>query len=262
MIYNKTKDYKLIHGDSLKELSKIKTKTIDMIFADPPYFLSDNGITCNSGKMVSVNKAEWDRKINLKSKHQFNRNWIKKCKRILKDNGTIFISGTYHNIYSIGMALEENGFIIINNIVWKKTNPPPNLACRYFTHSTETILWAKKDKKAKHTFNYHAMKEMNDNKQMKDFWSIPNEVYTSACINKKEKTHGSFPTQKPFALLERLILASTNINDTILDPFNGSGTSGVAAIKHNRYYIGIEKEKEYLNLSIKRFEDIKQHEKK
>lgn len=255
MIYKKTKSYKLIQGDSLKELSKIKTKSIDMIFADPPYFLSNNGITCNSGKMVSVNKAAWDITKDFKSKHQFNKNWIKKCKRILKDTGTILISGTYHNIYSVGVVLEENGFVIMNNITWKKTNPPPNLACRYFTHSTETILWAKKSKKSKHTFNYKIMKEMNDNKQMKDYWEFPNDVYSSSCVNRKEKAYGKFPTQKPLALLERLVLAASNEGDIILDPFNGSGTTGVVSIRHNRSYIGIDIESEYLDLSIKRFEE-------
>lgn len=255
-MYYKNNDIRLIHGDSIEVLGKIKAKSIDMIFADPPYFLSSGGITCQSGKMTSVDKAEWDKQLSLKEKHNFNKRWIRKCKRVLKDTGTIFISGTYHNIYSIGMALEENGFVIMNNITWKKTNPPPNLACRYFTHSTETILWAKKTKKAKHVFNYKLMKEMNDNKQMKDFWDIPNDVYTSSSISRSEKKHGEFPTQKPLALLERLILAGTNEGDTVLDPFNGSGTSGIASLKFGRKYIGIDSNNEYLDLTIRRVEDV------
>jgi site-specific DNA-methyltransferase (adenine-specific) len=255
-MYYKNKGVKLFHGDSMDILSKIKSRSIDMIFADPPYFLSSGGITCQSGKMTSVDKAEWDKQISLKEKHKFNKRWIKKCKRVLKDDGTIFISGTYHNIYSIGMALEENGFVIMNNITWKKTNPPPNLACRYFTHSTETILWAKKTKKSKHTFNYPLMKEMNNNKQMKDFWDIPNDVYTSSCVTKKEKKHGKFPTQKPLALLDRLILAGSNEGDTVLDPFNGSGTTGVVSIKNRRKYIGIDTEESYLDLTIRRLEEV------
>ena len=135
--------YKLIHGDCIEVLKKIKKESIDMVFADPPYFLSsDNGITCSGGKMTSVKKGEWDMTMSLKEKHQFNRKWIRACKRVLKDSGSIWISGTFHNIYSVGMALEEEGFHIVNNITWQKLNPPPNLACKCFTHSTETILWA------------------------------------------------------------------------------------------------------------------------
>lgn len=244
-------DFKLIHGDTFKFLRKIEDKSIDMIFADPPYFLSGDGITCSGGKMTSVNKGEWDKKIDIKEKHNFNRKWIKLCYKILKDNGTIWISGTMHNIYSIGMALEQEGFKIINNITWKKLNPPPNISCRYFVHSTETILWAKKDiKKAKHKFNYDLMKKMNNNKQMKDVWEF-------SLTKPSEKKRGKHPTQKPINLLERIILSSTNEGDLILDPFNGSGTTGIVAYKLNRKYIGIEKEKQYLELTIKRKEDIK-----
>ncbi|WP_423740971.1 DNA-methyltransferase, partial [Enterococcus cecorum] len=140
----------LVQGDSFHLLSQMKEKSIDMIFADPPYFLSNDGITCKGGKMVSVNKGDWDKINSFEDKHEFNRQWIRLCKAVLKDSGTIWISGTLHNIYSIGMALEQEGFKIINNITWQKTNPPPNLSCRAFTHSTETILWAKKDiRKAK-----------------------------------------------------------------------------------------------------------------
>ncbi len=244
--YYKTNDFLLINGDSFKILQKIREKSIDMIFADPPYFLSGNGITCNSGKMTSVKKANWDEKIDIKTKHNFNRKWIRSCKRILKDNGTIWISGTMHNIYSIGMALEEEGFKIINNITWRKTNPPPNISCRAFTHSTETILWAKKDiKKAKHKFNYKLMKKINGGKQMKDVWE-------TSLTKPSEKKCGKHPTQKPKELLKKIILASTDENDIILDPFNGSGTTGIVANELNRYYIGIDKEKDYLDITIRR----------
>ena len=246
--YYEKENFKLILGDSLEELKKIKSKSIDMIFADPPYFLSGDGITCSGGKMVSVKKGDWDNKINIKEKHKFNKKWIRLCKRILKDNGTIWISGTMHNIYSIGMALEEDGFKIINNITWKKLNPPPNISCRAFTHSTETILWAKKAlKTAKYKFNYETMKEMNGGKQMKDVWE-------TSLTKPSEKKYGKHPTQKPIELLKRIILASTDEGDLILDPFNGSGTTGIVAISLNRKYIGIEKEKEYLELTIKRKE--------
>ena len=246
--YYEEDNFKLIQGDSLKVLRNIEPNSIDMVFADPPYFLSNNGISCSDGKMVSVNKGPWDKAISIKEKHEFNKKWIRLCKKILKENGTIWISGTMHNIYSIGMALEEEGFKIINNITWRKLNPPPNISCRAFTHSTETILWAKKaDKKNKHKFNYSLMKKINNNKQMKDVWE-------TSLTKPSEKTCGKHPTQKPIEILERIILASTEENDLILDPFNGSGTTGIAANRLKRRYIGIEKEKEYLDLTIRRKE--------
>lgn len=250
--YFEDKKFKLIKDDTFKTLKKFQEKSFDMIFADPPYFLSNNGITCNSGKMVSVNKGEWDKSLDVESKHFFNRKWINECYRVLKDDGTIWISGTLHNIYSIGMALEEEGFKIINNITWQKTNPPPNLACKTFTHSTETIIWARKDlKNSKYTFNYNLMKELNDNKQMKDVW-------TTSLTKPSEKKSGKHPTQKPLEILDRIIRASTKENDLILDPFCGSSTTGISANRLNRKYIGIDNEKEYLDLSIRRFQEIKE----
>lgn len=246
--YYEDKNFKLIQGDSLKKLKNIEEKSIDMIFADPPYFLSSGGISCSGGKMVSVDKGKWDKSISIQAKHKFNRKWIKLCYKILKDDGTIWISGTMHNIYSIGMALEQEGFKIINNITWRKLNPPPNISCRYFVHSTETILWAKKDiKKAKHKFNYQLMRELNGNKQAKDVWE-------SSLTKPSEKRCGKHPTQKPMIILEKIILASTDEGDLILDPFNGSGTTGIVANKLRRKYIGIDLEKEYLDLTIKRKE--------
>ena len=244
--------FSLINGDTFKVLKKIEDKTFDIIFADPPYFLSNNGITCSGGKMISVNKGDWDKSLTLKEKHSFNKRWIKECYRILKDTGTIWISGTLHNIYSIGMSLEESGFKILNNITWQKTNPPPNLACKTFTHSTETILWARKDlKNVKYTFNYDAMKQMNANKQMKDVW-------TTSLTKPSEKKQGKHPTQKPLEILDKIILASTKENDLILDPFCGSSTTGISAVKLGRKYIGIDNEKEYLDLSIRRYEELEE----
>lgn len=249
--YYEEQNFKLIQGDSFKMLKGIEPKSIDMIFADPPYFLSSDGISCSGRKMVSVNKGDWDKSINIEEKHKFNRKWIKLCYQVLKDNGTIWISGTMHNIYSIGMALEQEGFKIINNITWKKLNPPPNISCRFFVHSTETILWAKKDiKNVKHKFNYSLMRELNNGKQMKDVWE-------SSLTKPSEKKCGKHPTQKPIEILEKIILASTDENDLILDPFNGSGTTGIVANRLNRRYIGIEKEKEFLDLTIRRKESDK-----
>lgn len=245
---------KIILGNSFKILPKIKPESIDMIFADPPYFLSNGGVTCKGGKMVSVNKGDWDKigesTTQITDKHKFNRKWIKLCKRVLKPNGSIWISGTLHNIYSIGMALEQEGFKIINNITWQKTNPPPNLACRCFTHSTETILWAQKsDIKSRHFFNYGLIKEQNGGKQMKDVW-------TGSLTKPSEKKFGKHPTQKPEYLLERIILASSQPGDVILDPFCGSGTTGVVANRYGRMFIGIDIEKEYLNITKARLESI------
>jgi len=248
-LYFSEDKFKLLNGDTLKVLKKLESNSIDMIFADPPYFLSNDGITCQSGEMVSVNKGDWDKIDSIDEMHQFNKIWLKECQRLLKDNGTIWISGTYHNIYSVGYSLQQIGFKILNNIVWMKKSPPPNLGCRCFTHSNETIIWARKNKNSKHYFNYDLMKEINNNKQMKDIWRVGRP-------RKKEKKHGAHPTQKPLELLERIILASTDEDSIILDPFNGSGTTGIAAAKLNRSYIGIDIEKDYLKLTEKRYEDF------
>lgn len=233
-------------SDSFEALGRMKSECADMIFADPPYFLSNGGISCSGGKAVSVDKGDWDKIGGVEEKHEFNRSWIRLCKNVLKPNGTIWISGTMHNIYSVGLALEQEGFKIINNITWQKTNPPPNLACRCFTHSTETILWAQKnDDKSRHYFNYELMKELNNGKQMKDVWN-------GALTPMSEKSFGKHPTQKPLYLLERIILASTHDGDLVLDPFCGSSTTGVACKHLGRYYIGIDRDREYIELSKER----------
>ena len=256
-------DFTLIKGDCVKVMSKLEPKSIDMIFADPPYFLSSGGISCSGGKQVSVNKGEWDKSLEINEKLKYHRRWIKKCRDVLKDNGTIWISATLHSVYAIGVALEMEGFSIINNIIWQKTNPSPNLACRCFTHSTETVIWARKQltpkKKGVHTFNYEDMKEENDGKQMKDVWEFEDvepEFYISSVTPQSEKKEGKHPTQKPLGLLDRIIKASTNEGDLVLDPFSGSGTTGLVAKMLNRKYIGIEQEEEYLDLSIRRLEKI------
>ncbi len=251
-VFYETENVNLILGDTFQVLAKMKSESVDMIFADPPYFLSNNGITCQGGKMVSVNKGSWDKigteKTSVDEKHMFNRKWIKLCKKVLKPNGSIWISGTLHNIYSIGMALEQEGFKIINNVTWQKTNPPPNLTCRCFTHSTETILWAQKDdKKSRHFFNYQRMKNENGGKQMKDVW-------TGALTKPSEKIEGKHPTQKPEYLLERIMHASTEPGYVVLDPFCGSGTTGVEAVRNGCLFIGIDNTEEYLEISRKRLE--------
>ena len=241
--------FTLYHGDSLKVLSDFKDNMIDVVATDPPYFLSNDGTTCKSGKMVSVNKGKWDKGTDINKIHEFNVAWLKEVQRILQPNGTTWVFGTQHNIFSVGMAMRQLEMKILNDIIWEKPNPPPNLGCRTFTHSTETILWAAKNKKAKYVFNYANMKKENNNKQMKNVWEF-------TAPGKKEKVLGSHPTQKPEAIMERIILASTYIGDTILDPFVGSGTTGIVAYKLGRKFIGIEKDKKYLDLTIKRYQSV------
>lgn len=259
-IFYKDNDFTLLKGDSFRILKKLEPKTVDMIFADPPYFLSSGGISCQNGKQVSVNKGEWDYSKTIEDRIKYHRKWIALCRDVLKDNGTIMISSTLHSVYAIGVALELEGYSIINNIIWRKTNPAPNLACRCFTHSTETIIWARKQltlkKKGTHYFNYEAMKEENGGKQMKDVWEFDDvepEIVEIATAPKGEKKFGKHPTQKPVKLLERLITAASKEGDLILDPFNGSGTTGIVAASMNRKYIGIELDKDYLELTKKRY---------
>ncbi|MDR1724904.1 MAG: site-specific DNA-methyltransferase [Bacteroidales bacterium] len=248
----------LYNADCLEVMATFPDNYVDMIFADPPYNLSNGGITCQAGKMVSVNKGKWDKSNGFDADLEFNRQWIVECRRILKPEGTLWISGTNHNIYQCGFLLQQSGFHILNDIAWFKPNAAPNLACTTFAHSHETLLWARKDKKSKHIFNYKAMKEgifvedrmKAEGKQMRSVWSIPTPPAN-------EKTFGKHPTQKPLALLKRIILASTNENSLILDPFNGGGTTGVAAkLVGNRKYIGIDIEKDYIDLTIKRLDGI------
>jgi site-specific DNA-methyltransferase (adenine-specific) len=236
---------RIYQGDCLDLLAQIPPSSVDLVFADPPYFLSNGGITCHAGKMVSVNKGSWDKSNGPDANHTFNTAWLAACQRVLKPNGSIWVSGTAHVIHSVGFAMQQLGFKLLNDISWVKPNPPPNLSCRYFTHATETIIWAAKDKKSRHIFNYKLMKETNRGKQMKSVWEIkPPETW--------EKKFGKHPTQKPVALLERILLASTNEGDLVLDPFLGGGTTLVSAFRLSRRAIGCELSLDYINLSVRR----------
>ena len=237
-------------GDCVTLLKTLPSGSVQQIFADPPYNLSGSNFqTVKSGKYATCDKGEWDMIDNIDI---FNEMWLKECIRVLADNGTIWVSGTLHNIYSVGVALEEENFKILNNITWQKTNPPPNLACRTFTHSTETILWAKKNlPKTHHYFNYELMKEINNNRQMKDVWE-------GSLTKPREKSYGKHPTQKPEYLLERIILSCTRPGDLILDPYLGSGTTGKVAKELGRKFIGIELEPEYLCIAQKRIAEVSQ----
>jgi site-specific DNA-methyltransferase (adenine-specific) len=238
------KDFYLLHGDTINLLPKFDFK-FDMVFADPPYFLSNDGLTIQSGQIVSVNKGKWDKSEGLEFVNDFNRNWLTLVRDKMKEDSTIWISGTMHNIFSVGQILNELGFKILNVITWEKTNPPPNFSCRYFTYSTEQIIWARKSEKVPHYFNYELMKQLNGDKQMKDVWKLP-------AIAPWEKSCGKHPTQKPLSVLTRLILASTRPHAWILDPFTGSSTTGIAANLANRRFLGVDKEEEFLTISQNR----------
>lgn len=241
-------DFNLLHGDTFELLPLFKFK-FDMIFADPPYFLSSGGISIQSGKVVCVDKGDWDKSMSQDYINTFNLKWLSLCREKLKDNGTIWISGTYHNIFSVANCLTQLGYKILNVITWAKTNPPPNISCRYFTYSTEFIIWARKKAKTPHYYNYDLMKHLNDDKQMTDVWRLP-------AIARWEKSCGKHPTQKPLSLLNRIILASTKPGAWILDPFCGSGTTGIAANLLGRRFLGIEREEEFIAISKARREEL------
>ncbi len=238
------KNFYLLHGDTMELLPQVEHK-FDMVFADPPYFLSNNGLSVQNGQIVSVNKGKWDKSEGFEFINDFNRKWLSLVREKMKENATIWISGTMHNIFSVGQILTELGFNILNVITWEKTNPPPNFSCRYFTHSAEHIIWARKSEKVPHYFNYELMKQLNGDKQMKDVWTLP-------AIAPWEKSCGKHPTQKPLSVLTRLILASTQSNAWILDPFTGSSTTGIAGNLLNRRFLGIDKEEEFLEISKNR----------
>ena len=242
-------------ADCIDFIPQLPDNSLDAIFADPPYFLSNGGISVQSGKQVCVDKGDWDKGGTPEYIYNFNRRWLELCRPKLKDNGTIWISGTYHNIFTVQRCLQELGYKILNIITWQKTDPPPNLSCRYFNFSTELIIWARKSEKISHKFNYDVMKKLNGDKQMTDVWRLP-------AVGKWEKTCGKHPTQKPLRLLYRIILASTDEGGTILDPFAGSSTTGIAANLLSRNYIGIEKEKEFYDLSIARRNELENCEKR
>jgi site-specific DNA-methyltransferase (adenine-specific) len=238
-------DFAILQGDCMERLAEIEDKSVDAIFADPPYFLSNGGISVHSGKQVCVDKGDWDKGGTPEYIYEFNHQWLALCRTKLRDDGTIWISGTHHNIHVVMRCLQELGYKVLNTITWQKTDPPPNLSCRYFNFSTELIIWARKFEKKPHKFNYETMKLLNGGQQMTDVWRIP-------AVSLWEKQQGKHPTQKPLRLLYRIILASTNEGDTVMDPFSGSGTTGIAANLLGRKYIGIEQDEQFCELSMRR----------
>ena len=248
--YYKSPDraFTLLQGDCFKLLREFDFK-FSCIFADPPYFLSNGGISIQSGKVVCVDKGEWDKGKSQQEMMEFNMEWLGLCRDKLRDNGTIWISGTYHNIFSVANCLTELGYKILNVVTWAKTNPPPNISCRYFTYSTEFIIWARKSEKKPHYFNYDLMKQINGDKQMTDVWHLP-------AIARWEKSCGKHPTQKPLALLSRILMASTQPGEWVLDPFCGSSTTGIAANLLDRRYLGIEQDEKYIEISKNRRDEL------
>ncbi len=265
-LYYRSADGKfvLFQGDSIRILEEIKRRGIqpNLVFADPPYHLSNGGISCQSGKMVSVDKGKWDTSNGPEEDHEFVLRWLGASLSVLEENGAIWISGTHHIIFSVGFALQKLGAKILNTVVWEKLAPPPHLACRYYTHSHEFVLWARKTEKSKHVFHYAFEKEQNGGKQQKDVWpprngvgdeqSFPNHWRIGA-PKKAEKILGKHPTQKPIELLDRIIRCSTNPGDLVLDPFCGSGTTGIAAVPNGCNFIGIDLDEQFLKLTKSRY---------
>ena len=245
-------------GDCRTILKGIPERSVDLIFADPPYNLSNGGFTCHAGKRAPVDKGAWDMSRGVGDDFGFHREWIAACDRVLSGSASFWISGTYHSIYMCGYALQLQGFQILNDICWFKPNAPPNLSTRYFTASHETLLWARRRDAQGHVFNYHEMKHGDwqgdqlkvPGKQMRSVWSIPSP-------RNREKGLGRHPTQKPRTLLRRIIMACSNEGDLVLDPFSGSSTTGLEAYSLGRRYIGIDNDESYLELSVRRFEELK-----
>ena len=238
----------LFEGDYVPLLASLADGSVDCIWTDPPYFLSNGGTTCQAGRRSGVNKGDWDKSQGVAADHAFNRAWLTECRRVLTPAGTLWVSGTHHVYFSVGMALLELGFRLLNDIVWEKPNPPPNLGCRCFTHATEILLWAAKAQKgagARYTFNYADMKAQNGDRQMKNVWRM-------MAPGKTEKSHGKHPTQKPVQLIERCLLASTRPGDLVLDPFAGSGSTGVAALGCGRRFVGVDIDPAFINLARRR----------
>ena len=248
---SQTDDFTLCKGDCLEVVPQLDKK-FDMVFADPPYFLSNDGFSVQAGKPVSVNKGAWDRSRGLAADTEFNYEWLKACREKMAESGTIWRCGTVHNIFSVATVLSELNFRILNAVTWQKTNPPPNLSCRFFTHSTELIIWARKQKKVAHYFNYDLMHKLAGDRQMTDVWRMP-------AIAPWEKTCGKHPAQKPLSLVVRAILAATREGDLVLDPFAGSSTTGIAANLTHRNFVGIEREQAFLDMSVRRRKEFDAH---
>ena len=230
---------KIICGECVEELKKIPSESFDLIFADPPYNLQlKNELTRPDRSKVNAVNDKWDKFKNFKSYDEFTLTWLKECKRVLKKNGSIWVIGSYHNIFRVGSIIQDLGFWILNDVIWDKNNPMPNFRGTRFTNAHETLIWASKSEKSKYTFNYQSLKCLNDDLQMRSTWKLPICSGNERLKQKGKKVHS---TQKPEALLHRILLASSNKNDFILDPFSGSGTTAVVAKKLGRIFLELKK---------------------
>jgi DNA modification methylase len=248
----------ILIGDCLEEMGKLPAGSVDLVFADPPYNLQLHQELWrpNQTRVEAVNES-WDQFADFEEYDRFCENWLAECRRLLKPSGTIWVIGTYHNIFRIGRIMQDLDYWILNDVVWVKTNPMPNFRGVRFTNAHETLIWAQKERGAPYTFNHHAMKHLNQDLQMRSDWNLP------VCGGKERlRVNGkrAHPTQKPEALLYRVISASTNPRDLILDPFFGSGTSGVVAKRLHRHWIGIEKEVEYVRIARTRIASTPQED--
>jgi len=241
----------ILQGDCIAEMARLPDKSVDMIFADPPYNLQLGGdLFRPEGSRVDAVDDEWDKFESLAAYDGFTRDWLEQARRILKDDGTIWVIGSYHNIYRVGSLLQDADFWILNDIVWRKSNPMPNFRGTRFTNAHETLIWCAKDEKARYTFNYRAMKAMNDDLQMRSDWLLP--ICAGSERVKGDDGSKAHPTQKPEALLYRILLACTKPGDVVLDPFFGTGTTGAVARRLGRRWIGIEKETSYVKVARER----------
>ena len=260
----------LAEGDCRELLSLLPPSSVDLVFADPPYFLSNGGFTCHAGRRAPVRKGAWDASRGVAEDHRFNVAWLAACQRVLKPDGTLWVSGTQHGIFSVGFALQSLGFKLLNTVTWYKPNASPNLSCRYFTHSSELLIWAapRPGPRLLHTFHYQEMRAEAGGKQMRDVWALPptgeeeldekgqGRVWTLTGPKQQEKALGRHPTQKPVALLERVVRASSSPGALVLDPFCGSGTTGIAARSLGRRFLGFDASAEYLALATSRLEAL------
>ena len=250
------KKNKILLGDSLKIMKTIPSKSVDLIFADPPYNLQLKDTLYRPDQTtVEAVTQDWDKFNTYEEYDNFTEQWLKESKRILKKGGALWVIGSYHNILRVGTSIQNHGFWILNDIIWHKTNPMPNFRGTRFTNAHETLLWCTTSREAKYTFNYQNLKELNDGKQMRSDWYIP--ICSGKERLRKNNNQRSHPTQKPEALMYRIILSSTNKGDIILDPFLGSGTTAVVAKRLQRNFIGIEQDKEYISLAKKRLKQTK-----
>ena len=241
----------ILEGDCIAEMARLPGKSIDMIFADPPYNLQLGGdLFRPEGGRVDAVDDEWDKFESLAAYDGFTRDWLEQARRILKDDGTIWVIGSYHNIYRVGALLQDADFWILNDIVWRKSNPMPNFRGTRFTNAHETLIWCAKNEKARYTFNYRAMKALNDDLQMRSDWLLP--ICSGGERVKADDGSKAHPTQKPEALLYRILLACTKPGDVVLDPFFGTGTTGAVARRLGRRWIGIERETAYVKVALER----------